>query len=236
MFACHNHLTTTDWNHSIHFGSDTQIPAAILGLLGAPGKVVLDPFCGSGTTAVEAQRLGMTSIAVDLNPTACLITRAKTAVVEAGQIRELVCQIRAKIARALTRSDSEGAVPSTVQLSKWYSPRVAGDLARIWSVIRAVNDPVEADIAAACFSSILLSVCRETRHWGYVCDNSEPKGHRERDTFGEISKRLELLALAYLERDRFIAARGESSLPLFTGSRKMLRCRDGTSRDDSGFC
>ena len=27
-----------------------------------------------------------------------------------------------------------------------------------------------------CFSAILLKVCRETRHWGYVCDNTEPQG------------------------------------------------------------
>jgi putative DNA methylase len=36
---------------------------------------VLDPFCGGGSTVVEAQRLGLPTVASDLNPVAVLITR-----------------------------------------------------------------------------------------------------------------------------------------------------------------
>ncbi len=36
---------------------------------------VLDPFCGGGSTIVEAQRLGLPVVASDLNPVAVLITR-----------------------------------------------------------------------------------------------------------------------------------------------------------------
>jgi 16S rRNA G966 N2-methylase RsmD len=39
------------------------------------GEVVLDPFCGSGVTAIEALRLGRKAIAVDLNPAATWVTR-----------------------------------------------------------------------------------------------------------------------------------------------------------------
>lgn len=37
--------------------------------------IVLDPFCGGGSTVVEAQRLGLPAVAADLNPVAALITR-----------------------------------------------------------------------------------------------------------------------------------------------------------------
>ncbi len=40
--------------------------------------VVLDPFCGSGTTLVEAGLKGYKSIGYDINPLAVLISRAKT--------------------------------------------------------------------------------------------------------------------------------------------------------------
>jgi putative DNA methylase len=38
--------------------------------------VVVDPFCGGGSIPLEAQRLGLATLATDLNPVAVLITRA----------------------------------------------------------------------------------------------------------------------------------------------------------------
>ena len=42
--------------------------------LGLPS--VVDPFCGGGSTLVEAQRLGLSSYGSDLNPVPVLISRA----------------------------------------------------------------------------------------------------------------------------------------------------------------
>lgn len=42
-----------------------------------PKDVVLDPFCGSGTTLVEAGLAGSTAIGVDISPLAILISEAK---------------------------------------------------------------------------------------------------------------------------------------------------------------
>ncbi|SHQ43855.1 DUF1156 domain-containing protein [Mycobacteroides abscessus] len=40
--------------------------------------VVMDPFCGGGSTLVEAQRLGLATVGTDLNPVPVLITRTLT--------------------------------------------------------------------------------------------------------------------------------------------------------------
>lgn len=37
--------------------------------------LIADPFCGGGSTLVEAQRLGLRSFGSDLNPVAVLITK-----------------------------------------------------------------------------------------------------------------------------------------------------------------
>ncbi len=41
------------------------------------GDCVLDPFCGTGTTLVECQKLGIKSIGVESNPMACFANRVK---------------------------------------------------------------------------------------------------------------------------------------------------------------
>lgn len=43
-----------------------------------PGQVVLDPFGGCGTTAVEATISGVDSISVDVNPFMCFVAKSKT--------------------------------------------------------------------------------------------------------------------------------------------------------------
>lgn len=42
------------------------------------GRTILDPFVGGGTSVVEAQRLGATTVGVDIDPVACAITRFET--------------------------------------------------------------------------------------------------------------------------------------------------------------
>lgn len=43
-----------------------------------PGDAVLDPFCGSGTTAVECMKRGIRCWGVDANPASCFAARVKT--------------------------------------------------------------------------------------------------------------------------------------------------------------
>ena len=40
-------------------------------------SLILDPFCGSGTTLVESSLLGFNSIGIDINPIACLNSKIK---------------------------------------------------------------------------------------------------------------------------------------------------------------
>jgi DNA modification methylase len=42
-----------------------------------PGNVVLDPFCGTGTTLVECKKLGISSIGIEANPPAFFASQAK---------------------------------------------------------------------------------------------------------------------------------------------------------------
>jgi len=49
-----------------------------------PGEIVLDPFCGSGSTGVAALRLGRRFIGIELNPEWATIARERLAAAERG--------------------------------------------------------------------------------------------------------------------------------------------------------
>lgn len=71
---------TREFTHGIHRYSGKFIPQIArqaIELLTAEGEVVLDPFCGSGTTILEAALVSRRAIGVDLNPLAVLIARVK---------------------------------------------------------------------------------------------------------------------------------------------------------------
>ncbi len=64
----------------------TQKPVAllerILTLASDPGDLVLDPFCGSGTTLVAARNLGRRALGIDLEPEALRVARERLEALE----------------------------------------------------------------------------------------------------------------------------------------------------------
>src|SRR5579863_4012654 len=109
--------------HPCRFAS--QLPATLIGLLSEPGDLVMDPFVGSGTTLVEAQRLGRRSVGVDLSPIAILSCMAKTISKSADVVSDTIQCVRYEADSQLSkqlklmRSRIKPIVPASVQATKW---------------------------------------------------------------------------------------------------------------------
>ena len=76
-----NGADTMYLTHSLHpypAKFPPQLPNTILSKYGVKGQTVLDPFCGSGTTLVEARLLGFNSIGVDVNGLSSLLSKVKS--------------------------------------------------------------------------------------------------------------------------------------------------------------
>ncbi len=69
----------THWIYPYKGKFHPQMIRALLNIIGLrEGETVLDPFIGSGTTAVEAQLLGINCIGIDISPLCVLQSKVKT--------------------------------------------------------------------------------------------------------------------------------------------------------------
>ena len=82
----------THWIYPYRGKYHPQMVRALINILGAKrGSRILDPYVGSGTTALEASLLGIDCVGVDISPLCVLLTRVKTRSVEAlAEIRDRV--------------------------------------------------------------------------------------------------------------------------------------------------
>jgi DNA modification methylase len=73
----------THWIYPYKGKFHPQMVRALLNIIGLnEGDTVLDPFIGSGTTAVEAQLLGINCVGIDISPLCVLQSKVKTESIE----------------------------------------------------------------------------------------------------------------------------------------------------------
>jgi hypothetical protein len=195
----------------------SQLPSILISLFSDPGETILDPFCGSGTTLVEAQRLSRRSIGIDINPISVLISQAKTLPISEADTSRILRGYFSSFIRGREYSRELDAPPA-VQLKKWYSASVAADLKWLFHNANATRDQNARILKLFCFSSILMKATRETRHWGYICDNTEPKDRPNRDVAAILEQTIEEIRLAYFERDKFDEIGSRSIPKVYLGS------------------
>jgi len=179
-------LNNIDWSfpglgnngiHSFHWYPATYlsaIPGTLIPLFSQEGETVLDPFCGSGTSGVEAIRLGRTFIGMDTNPVALLISNAKVRFPEPAAFLEHVNYI-VRESEGLFAQSNIPDHPRQEELLGWYHPNTLLGLNGILSLILNVKDSSIQMVLLAVFSGILKNCSSQGKHWGWVCDNVKPK-------------------------------------------------------------
>ena len=80
-----------------------------------PGDIVLDPFCGSGGTAISALLEGRKAIAIDRSPAATFITKNHCTPVDPDALREAFEQVNARSSPRSTGSTRRGAIAAAAR-------------------------------------------------------------------------------------------------------------------------
>lgn len=156
-----------------------QIPRRLIQLFSVKGDIVLDPFCGSGTTLVESRLLGRNSIGNDLNPLACLISKVKVTPIPYRVLKtleDLITSIERDInvQYGQLRLDKplkpqlDSDVRKFPRVNYWFKKHVQRELAIIKKHIDGITNQDLRDFCLVGFSSIIVRVSNQESDTRYA--------------------------------------------------------------------
>lgn len=160
--------------HDIHpyFAKfDPSVPRHFIEKYTTRGEAVVDPFCGSGTTLVEASVVGRHSTGVDANPLAVLISKVKTQVLTSGD-RDYCRRLASSVVNH--PADLERAqVPQIPNVDRWFKPHVRDELSRVLEACQQSPAGPRRDFLLVAFSRIIIRASNQSGESRYVAVKKE---------------------------------------------------------------
>jgi len=186
-----------------------RFPHRLLKAHAKPGNLVLDPFCGRGTTNYAARLLGLDSVGIDSSPVAVAVAQAKTVAVTPADVMAAYDR--------MAKKDSGAALP-TGEFWHWcFHPRVLAQLVSLRAAfLHECRDP--ADIA---LRAILLGALHGPRNKGRPShfSNQAPRTYAPKPRYaagywqqqGLVPQEVNLRDVIRVRAQRFFGQ--EASLP-----------------------
>lgn len=155
-------LERTKHVHSLHPYLGKFIPQLVEVFLKrqfSPGDWIYDPFLGSGTTLVEANVFGASSVGCDISAFNCMLSRVKTTDYSLG---ELALALRGALEDARQQLDVVSH-ETTAWLEQWFAPRALAELLSYRAAAERLAAPYD-DVARIVLSRAARSA-RLTTHF-----------------------------------------------------------------------
>lgn len=133
--------------------------------------LICDPFMGSGTTLVESLVNGRKAVGVDINPTAYIVSKAKTTPIEPKKLEKEVKILLENIELNISNDQNLDTflevekkekipVPTLERIDYWFDSKTKESLSIIWYYINKTEDEKIKIFFQCAFSHILKNCSR----------------------------------------------------------------------------
>ena len=224
-----------------------QLPAYMIQQLSDPGDLVLDPMLGSGTTLVEAIRLGRRGVGYDIDPLARMIAAAKLTPIDPDVVlregNRVVVGASDDYHTARWKLERDLKLRFDLRTEKfihhWFLPQQQLELLALIQRIDALPEGGTREFLRVVFSSTIIA---KTGGVSMARDLAHTRPHRDTkktptSAFVEFGKRLERSIAALAKHEPASAVLS----PCFDGTYEAAResahsaCIHATSAADTGL-
>ncbi len=236
---------TTYLTHNIHPYHSKYIPQMagyLIEFLSKEGDLILDNFSGSGTTLIEAKLKNRNAIGVDINPLACLISKAKTTTLNEIKLKKNVYNLIEDIKQDITSIRTQKSlsnfgkeikkdllkniIPDFPYIEGWFQQQVIKELSIIKYHIDKLEDKDVRDFSLMCFSSIIRPVSNAASEFGNLMISK--KREIVNDTAERFEKKIKDASKRLIEFSKFT---NQSKIKVVKGDTRNLDFIDSEKID-----
>ena len=175
-----------------------KFPSAVAGqileqiLPPSPDHYVLDNFCGSGTTLIEAKLRGIKSYGVDISWLSVLASNVKARYIDTANVKKELFAL----VTWFENNKENFSSPEDAFVNKWFSPQASKDLCAIQNYILNMNNGAIRDFMLVAFIGIIRRVSKA--HDAEVRPHIN-KNKKERDVISAFSKKISDMSADHAE-------------------------------------
>lgn len=197
--------------HSFHRYPNKLIPQVVNALIKGYSKendLVLDVFCGSGTSLVEANLLKRNCIGLDVNPLACMISKVKTTKLGLEDLKLVTQHLMRDFWHSLEQSGTLADyasktihdIPNFPKKEFWFQDDALTSLGVLKALVERVEDEDIRNFCLIAFSSVIQR-CSNASSLYRLTLRRVQKRVRKTDVFRSFSEKVESMVQTMREYD-----------------------------------
>ncbi len=186
---------TKEYTHCFHPYPAMMIPQVarrIIENFGKKSNILFDPYCGTGTSLVEANLKGLNAIGTDINPLAILIATAKTTKIDI-QVLDLFLHDFSNYTFSINfqvEPNKSIIIPEVKNIDFWFSKKVKNKLGLLLGYIENINDSAIKNFFKVAFSETVRESSFVKQGEFKLVRTKNLKDKEDIDVFGIMTAKL----------------------------------------------